>query len=103
MQIPPALVLGCNTSHGINVLSDWIEEQTGVVPDFLSSGCSNGGDGQEDGNSGEHYDLGSRYNYAGNSYEYTRNYGYGVGYGNSYGNGRGHGDFEYEGWLVSSD
>lgn len=34
INIPPALVLGCNTQHGINVLSDWIEEQTGITPDF---------------------------------------------------------------------
>lgn len=33
-MVPPALVLGCNTPHGINVLSDWIEEQTGYAPDF---------------------------------------------------------------------
>ena len=28
--VPPALVLGCNTPHGIGVLSDWIEERTGI-------------------------------------------------------------------------
>lgn len=39
IHIPPALVLGCNTSHGICVLSDWIEEQTGHPPDFHQSGC----------------------------------------------------------------
>lgn len=31
---PTALVLGCNTPHGVGVLSDWIEEQTGHAPDF---------------------------------------------------------------------
>lgn len=40
--IPPALILGCNTPHGINVLSDYIEEQTGHPPDFAGSGWSNG-------------------------------------------------------------
>lgn len=41
MQTPPALVLGCNTPHGLSVLSDWIEEQTGVAPDFTSTTWSN--------------------------------------------------------------
>ena len=43
--VPPALVLGCNTPHGIGVLSDWIEERTGHAPDFherLTGGTSYG-------------------------------------------------------------
>ena len=43
--VPPALVLGCNTPHGIGVLSDWIEERTGHAPDFherLTGGASDG-------------------------------------------------------------
>ena len=40
--VPPALVLGCNTPHGIGVLSDWIEEQTGHAPDFAATGWSDG-------------------------------------------------------------
>lgn len=52
---PPALVLGCNTPHGIGVLSDWIEEQTGHAPDFGLTSWSDGrptttGDGYGNGN-----------------------------------------------------
>ncbi len=39
-MVPPALVLGCNTPHGINVLSDWIEEQTGHALNINDSGWS---------------------------------------------------------------
>lgn len=38
MHIPPSLVLGCNTPHGIGVLSDWLEEQMGFAPDFIGHG-----------------------------------------------------------------
>ena len=38
IHIPTALVLGTNTPHGINVLSDFIEEQTGITPIFHESG-----------------------------------------------------------------
>lgn len=41
MNIPPALVLGCNTQHGIGVLSDWIEEHMGFAPDFFDRGWAN--------------------------------------------------------------
>ena len=64
IYIPPALVLGCNTPHGINVLSDYIEEQTGCTPDFTMTGWS-------DNNVGLNY------------------YGYGDGDGYGYGNGNG--------------
>jgi len=36
IEPPAALVLGCNTPHGIGVLSDWIEERTGHAPDFTT-------------------------------------------------------------------
>lgn len=71
MQIPPALVLGCNTLHGIGVLSDWIEEQGGFVPDFVSTPWSD-----------THGSV----------------CGDGDGYGNGYGDGRGDGDGYGNGW-----
>lgn len=37
-HIPSALVLGCNTPHGINILSDYIEKLTGHSSDFYQSG-----------------------------------------------------------------
>ena len=71
--VPPALVLGCNSPHGIGVLSDWIEEQTGHPPDFAATGWSDGdGDGY------------------GNGSGYGDGYGYGYGYGSGDGSGYGY-------------
>ena len=63
IEPPAALVLGCNTPHGIGVLSDWIEEQTGHAPDFVATGWSDG---------------------SGNGYGYGESYGNGYGYGYGY-------------------
>lgn len=108
---PPALVLGCNTPHGIGVLSDWIEEQIGYAPDFTLTGYGDGlgysgidpgnglayvdnyaflnGDGQ--GNAYE------RYNFNGASFgrfhgaSFGRSHGDGNGYGFGDGDGCGYG------------
>ena len=66
IEPPAALVLGCNTPHGIGVLSDWIEERTGHPPDFEATGWSD---------------------VAGDGYGYGYGYGYGSGYGDGYGDG----------------
>lgn len=117
IYIPPALVLGTNTPHGINVLSDFIEEQTGCQPDFQMTGWSatsdipfgNGftegygiygsGDGHGDGMcygrpSGDGYGDGDGY---GLIDPYTRfstgnGYGYSDRYGYQNGDGDGYGD-----------
>ena len=102
---PPALVLGCNTLHGINVLSDWIEEQIGHQPQFHESGWSDGykynmhihdGNGSGNGNEyGDNYD--DEYygdgccgdgdgNGCGDGYY---EHGYGSGFGNGCGSGYG--------------
>lgn len=82
IEPPAALVLGCNTPHGIGVLSDWIEEQTGTAPDFAATGWSDGRSVQHDGNG---FGYGTQ-DGAGR--------GNGFGYGNTgagNGNGGGHG------------
>ena len=86
INIPPALVLGCNTPHGINVLADWIEEQTGHPFDLDQCGwsemyCYN--TGSSDGN-GDGYGYGYIYNSfsgGGSGYGYGYWYGDGCGYG----------------------
>ena len=93
IEPPAALVLGCNTPHGIGVLSDWIEEQTGHAPDFAATGWSDGyGDGYGDGD--------------GNGYGDGDGNGYGYGNGDGYGYGDGDGDgYVYSGdlrWLVAA-
>ena len=80
--VPPALVLGCNSPHGIGVLSDWIEEQTGHPPDFAATGWSDG--------DGYGYGSGSGYGY-GNGDGDGDGYGYGDGYGSGSGYGYGYG------------
>lgn len=94
---PPALVQGCNTPHGICVLSDWIEERTGVKPEFHqpgwsesfthlgTTGCGYGystGDGGGDGDGGGY----------GDAYGDGSGSGCGDGYGNYSGDGNGCGD-----------
>lgn len=104
--IPPALVLGCNTSHGIGVLSDWIEEQIGHAPDFSQSKWSDDlGDSTGNGYSsslaftstgagnGIGYGCGFAYSDgSGSGYGYTLGNGTGCGYGlfdgDGYGDGR---------------
>lgn len=92
---PAALVLGCNTPHGIGVLSDWIEERTGHVPDFHGGGWSNDwswgiptdGDGRDDGfgnGRGSGFGHGHRYFYT------YRGDGHGAGVGDSDGVGDGY-------------
>lgn len=77
IEPPAALVLGCNTPHGIRVLMDWIEERTGHAPDFH--------DAFPTSREASHYP--------------TR-YGDGSGYGNgSDGDGSGVGDIEGYGTI----
>lgn len=112
INTPPALVLGCNTPHGINVLSDWIEEQTGYKPDFFDSGWTDGrlndnGNGIGNGNNDEYgynsrigNNVRSEYFTDGSGCYYLTGEGYGYGYGNGIrrnygsisGNGLGDGD-----------
>lgn len=72
IEPPAALVLGCNTPHGIGVLSDWIEEQTGHAPDFHGAGWSEGRVNHENG-------IGDGRGYGGLSIEI------GVGHGDGWG------------------
>ena len=103
MMTPPALVLGCNTPHGINVLSDWIEEQTGYALNINDSGWSatnefDFGNGHSDGYGNFDDDDGNGYGCLyghisgdgsgdGEDNIHTFGNGYGCGYGNSSGNG----------------
>ena len=102
IHIPPALVLGCNTPHGIGVLSDWIEEQTGFPLDLDQSGWSdkNGigagyGYGRPNINSG--YGNGCGYGFDrsyycdGDGYGSGDCYGFFSSYGSLCGDGRGWG------------
>lgn len=116
VEPPPALVLGCNTPHGVGVLSDWIEEQTGHAPDFVTGfpvrniheqqpdrrggGVGTGygygfenGDGSGDGWVMMYADFGA--SGFGDGYGYSGNdgTGSGIGDGNGLGNGVGGGDF----------
>jgi len=101
--IPAALVLGCNNPISLNPLKDFIEEVTGIEPDFGQTGFSDGN--SLDSNFGHGYVDGYSYNYDpsssdgyGDGYGYNygfgsgRGYGLGYGYGNSSGNGYGDGD-----------
>lgn len=78
INIQPALVLGCNTPHGINVLSDYIEEKTGHPLDFHQSNWSDGNDIK--------YGFGSGFGY-GDMF----GGGYGDGHANENGDGNGGG------------
>lgn len=117
INIPSALVLGCNTPHGIGVLSDWIEEQTGfpLIVDqsgwsdnkYGQDGCGNGcGYGDDYGNGcgfgniwiygyGQYDGNGkgcAGYNSGRSTTSSGNGVGYGYGYGHDYGsctNGRG--------------
>lgn len=95
MFIPPALVLGCNTPHGLDVLSDWIQEHTGVAPDFVSASWSDRSVSNYGNGYGDSYadGVGNGYGHGGGSgYGYTNGYGYSFGHGDGYGYGTGCGD-----------
>lgn len=81
--IPPALVLGCNTPHGIGVLSDWIEERTGHAPDFTTMNYPSTilDDRTIDTGRGYFYGIG-----------HADGHGDGDDYGDGNGDGRGDGD-----------
>ena len=90
---PESLVCGCNDPVSIGILSDWIEEQYGVVLDLDKSGWDNGTYGCGVGNG---YDYGwSNGGGDGNGYcsghskSYWGSYGDGYGYGWGDGNGWG--------------
>lgn len=102
MQIPPALMLGCNTPHSVGVLSDWIEEQTGQAPDFVSTGWSDyfcpfkrigDGDGY-----GYLYAIAVSRSGDGHGSGYGDMYGDGSGFGNGTSSGNGYGDGD--GWTY---
>lgn len=102
MQLPPALVLGCNTPHGIGVLSDWIEEQTGFAPDFVStnwddffivSEATMSGNGFGDGLCGSSDGDGSGDgDFFSPGLEHGDGFGDGAYTGDGHGNGQGAGD-----------
>jgi len=106
IEPPAALVLGCNTPHGIGVLSDWIEEHTGHAPNFHGPGWSDGKSGFSDGGEyhgmifdhGNGYGSGMRFK-SPNGHGYGHCYGHidgdGWGDGHHYGNGDGDMDYEY--------
>ena len=79
-QPPEALVRGCNDPISIGILSDWIEEQYGIVLDYNQSGWSEG----------IGYNHQNIYNY-GDIYNEKNGdgYGYGDNCGSSFGNGFG--------------
>ena len=87
ITVPPALVRGCNTPHGINVLSDWIEEQTGHQPDFHQSGWSETAfDGYKEFLTNTYDSTGCEYGIdlgdgIGDGYDYSNGYGDGMGIG----------------------
>ena len=81
IHIPPALVLGCNTLHGINVLSDYIQEQTGYSPEFHESGWT--------------CDFYNVYPIQETGYGYG--YGFGIYNGNGSGDGFGYGYGNFNG------
>lgn len=81
IEPPPALVLGCNTPHGIGALSDWIEEQTGHAPDFTTPSAPT-----------STHDEHTRH--IGNGYEHGYGGCDGIGEGCGYVDGNGHGDGE---------
>ena len=90
---PIALVLGCNAPHGVGVLSDWIEEQTGYAPDFNDTSWSDGfiycyGDGYGD-DFGDGY--GEGYSGGGSGYGFIDGDGQGDGFIGD-GKGDGYGD-----------
>ena len=91
---PAALVLGCNTPHGLGVLSDWIEEQTGHAPDFHGPGWSDGKSGFSDGGGYGHgmiFDHGDGYGSGSLAHDGT-GYGDGGAYGRAHGDGWGDGE-----------
>lgn len=88
MQIPPSLVLGCNTQHGIGVLSDWVEEHMGYVPDFFDRGWSSNNSISSGYRDGEGYGFGDSYGLAHDGTD-GRGYGDNYDYGHDDGNGNG--------------
>ena len=90
INIPPALVLGCNTPHGIGVLSDFIQEQNGFPPELHESGWTDY----------HKYNI----NYVDNSRDYGSINGHGYGYSNGDGDGDGNHCFQECGdgcgWYV---
>lgn len=95
IEPPPALVLGCNTPHGINVLSDWIEERTGHAPDFTMPNYPSTILDDRTISIGNGYDYGYGFQGGGGEgYGYVDGNGHGDGenYGNGHGDGCGDGD-----------
>lgn len=105
IEPPAALVLGCNTPHGLGVLSDWIEEQTGHAPDFHDHGWSDGKSGFSDGSGYGHgmiFDIGDGFG-AGELCNDGSGWGdgpdgdgNGMGWGDGYGNGDGTQGLDYD-------
>ena len=94
LNIPSALVLGCNTPHGINVLSDWIEEQTGYAPDLYQSGWDDSNERKS--NTGDGYGIGEQSGYGNGDTNYAGSGGgNGCGYGCTDGDGCSDGDYAY--------
>lgn len=91
MQIPPALVLGCNTQHGVCVLSDWIEEHLGFVPDFTSTSIADENTAVYERNAGHGFGYGFYGDGNGSAYGFTDGIGCGTGIGRINGDGFGYG------------
>ena len=94
MEVPSALVRGCNNPVGLNPLSDWIEEQSGIAPDFFGSGFSD--DPRSDSLNGRYYPNGNGRGDGPEDYGFFdgRGLGHGSDYGSSsllYGDGVGYG------------
>lgn len=90
---PTALVLGCNTPHGVGVLSDWIEEHTGRAPDFADAGWSSGDADEIKNGTGYGYGLvgGDGTGCGDNASYHDSGNGWGDGMEYGTGNGDGHG------------
>ena len=102
IHIPTALVLGTNTLHGIGVLSDWIEEQTGFPLDFFDSSW-NGDIYAANIHSNKNLNNNDSDGY-GNGCNYGSNIGYGNWYGHGDGTGRGYGTYLGNGYsYIDSD
>lgn len=87
IEPPAALVLGCNTPHGINVLSDWIEERTGHAPDFATPLPHSYPIDHQLGSIGDGFSYGDS---AGDGTGLGHGEGYGMMDGNGYGGGSGY-------------
>lgn len=114
IEPPAALVLGCNTPHGIGVLSDWIEERTGHAPDFhsglpsdsphrMSNSKNRYGDGSGFGRgNGNGWGDGCGYGFTGYITPHATGNGAGeIGdqNGDGYGDGQGYGDGNGDGFF----